>query len=185
MRWLVFAGFAGLMLAASPALADGTPLHGVALVIGESRYEQLPQLTNPGKDARDIDRLLGDLGFDVNRVLNADGSELREAIARFEVEAKDADVAMIYYSGHGIEAKGENFIAPTDTDLASPQSAGDSMIAVQPILDALAKVAPVSIVLLDACRSDPFPPGQTIVLPGDSSPSPVEGQGLAAVRGPS
>jgi len=184
MRWLVFAGFAGLMLAASPALADGTPLHGVALVIGESRYEQLPQLTNPGKDARDIDRLLGDLGFDVNRVLNADGSELREAIARFEVEAKDADVAMIYYSGHGIEAKGENFIAPTDTDLASPQSAGDSMIAVQPILDALAKVAPVSIVLLDACRSDPFPPGQTIVLPGDSSPTPVEGQGLAAVRGP-
>lgn len=184
MRWLVLAGFAALLLAGAPALAGDKPLHGVALVIGESRYEQLPQLTNPAKDARDIDRLLGDLGFEVDRVLNANGQELQEAIARFEDEAKDADVAMIYYSGHGIEAKGENFIAPTDTDLASPQTAGDSMIAVQPIVDALAKVAPVSIVLLDACRSDPFPPGQTIVLPGDTAPTPVEGQGLAAVRGP-
>ena len=57
-------------------------MHGVALVIGESKYEQLPVLTNPGKDARDIDRLLGDLGFDVDRVLNADGDELRDAIAQ-------------------------------------------------------------------------------------------------------
>ena len=159
-------------------------MHGVALVIGESKYEQLPVLANPSKDARDIDRLLGDLGFDVDRVLNADGDELREAIARFADEAKDADVALIYYSGHGIEAKGQNFIAPTDTDLGSPESAGKSMVAVQPILDELAKVVPVSIVLLDACRSDPFPPGQMIVLPGDSTPTPVERQGLAEVRGP-
>ena len=60
------------------------------------------------------------------------------------------------------------------------------MIAVQPILDELAKTTPVSIVLLDACRSDPFPAGQMIVLPGDTTPTPVEGQGLAPVpvRGP-
>ena len=81
-------------------------MHGVALVIGESKYEQLPVLTNPGKDARDIDRLLGDLGFDVTRVLNADGDKMRDAISQFEDDAKDADVALIYYSGHGIEAKG-------------------------------------------------------------------------------
>ena len=160
------------------------PLRGVALVIGQSKYEELPVLTNPQKDARDIDRLLGDLGFDVDRVLNADGDELREAIARFEDEAKDADVALVYYSGHGIEAKGENFIAPTDTDISSPENAGQSMIAVQPLLEALSKAAPVSIVLLDACRSDPFPAGQLIVLPGDAAPTPVEGEGLAAVRGP-
>ena len=182
VRALVAAGVLAMLSFA--AVAQDHPMHGVALVIGQSKYEQLPVLANPAKDARDIDRLLGDLGFDVDRVLNADGDELREAIARFEDEAKDADIALIYYSGHGIEAKGQNFIAPTDTDLASPDAAGDSMIAVQPILDALAKVAPVSIVLLDACRSDPFPPGQMIVLPGDTAPIPVEGQGLAAVRGP-
>jgi uncharacterized caspase-like protein len=177
-RW----GLAALLVVATPAL--GAPLHGVALVIGESRYEELPVLANPAKDARDIDRLLGDLGFDVDRVLNADGDELREAIARFEDEAKDADVALVYYSGHGIEAKGQNFIAPTDTDLSSPETAGRSMIAVQPILDRLTRLAPVSIVLLDACRSDPFPPGQMILLPGDTAPTPVAAQGLAAVRGP-
>src|SRR3569833_1806179 len=138
-------------------------MHGVALVIGESKYEQLPALANPSKDARDIDRLLGDLGFEVDRVLNADGDELRDAIAQFETDAKDADIALIYYSGHGIEAKGANFIAPTDTNLSTPQSTGDSMIAVQPILDALAKVAPISIVLHEACRSDPFPAGQMTV----------------------
>jgi len=176
--------FAASPLAATQVAWAAQAMHGVALVIGESKYEQLPALANPSKDARDIDRLLGDLGFDVDRVLNADGDELQEAIARFEDEAKDADIALIYYSGHGIEAKGQNFIAPTDTDLKTPETAGASMIAVQPILDALARVVPVSIILLDACRSDPFPPGQTIVLPGDTAPTPVEGHGLAPVRGP-
>ena len=166
------------------ASAQDHPLRGVALVIGQSKYDELPVLANPSKDARDIDRMLGDLGFEVDRVLNADGAELREAIARFTEEAKDADVALVYYSGHGIEAKGENYLAPTDTDLSSPQTAGDSLVPVQPMLEALSKAAPITIVLLDACRSDPFPPGQMIVLPGDTQPVPVETQGLAAVRGP-
>ncbi|HZY51530.1 MAG TPA: caspase family protein, partial [Devosia sp.] len=90
------------LLSAAPLSAVAQqPMHGVALVIGESKYEQLPVLANPSKDARDIDRLLGDLGFEVDRVLNADGGELRDAIAQFEKDAKDADVALIYYSGHG------------------------------------------------------------------------------------
>lgn len=174
--------FAVLLMPATAMAAEA--MRGVALVIGQSKYEGLPALANPSKDARDIDRLLGDLGFEVDRVLNADGDELREAIARFEDEAKGADVALIYYSGHGIEAKGANYIAPVDTDLSSPESAGASLVAVQPILEAMSKAAPVSIVLLDACRSDPFPPGTEILLPGDSVPTPVEGTGLAEVRGP-
>ena len=174
------------LLAAWPlaAIAQDHPLRGVALVIGESKYESLPQLGNPSKDARDIDRLLGDLGFDVDRVLNADGDEMRDAIARFEDEAKDADVALVYYSGHGIEAKGQNFIAPTDTDISTPEKAGSSLVAVQPMLEALAKIVPVSIVLLDACRSDPFPAGTMVQLPGETAPVPVSAEGLAAVRGP-
>lgn len=183
MRLRLFLIFV-LICGAIAARAADHPMRGVALVIGESKYEQLPVLANPQKDARDIDRLLGDLGFEVDRVLNADGEELHDAIARFIEEAASADVALVYYSGHGIEAKGENFLAPTDTDLSSPAAAGESMVAVQPMLEALSKAAPVTIVLLDACRSDPFPAGQMIVLPGDSAPTPVTGQGLAAVRGP-
>lgn len=167
-----------------PAAAADHPLRGIALVIGESKYDELPVLANPSKDARDIDRLLGDLGFEVDRVLNADGAELREAIARFTEDAADADVALVYYSGHGIEAKGQNFLAPIDTDLSSPQNAGESLVAVQPMLEGLAKVAPVTIILLDACRSDPFPAGQMIVLPGETEAVAVSSEGLAPVRGP-
>ena len=173
-----------LVLLTGPVAAQDKPLRGIALVIGESKYEQLPVLANPQKDARDIDRLLGDLGFEVDRVLNADGEEMRDAISRFTSEAKDADVALVYYSGHGIEAKGENFLAPTDTDVTSPEAAGASMIAVQPLLEALSQAAPVTIILLDACRSDPFPPGQMILLPGEAAPVAVVSEGLAAVRGP-
>ncbi|MEQ1771493.1 MAG: caspase family protein, partial [Devosia sp.] len=172
------------LLAVAPALAQDHALKGVALVIGESKYESLTPLTNPQQDARDIDRLLGDLGFDVERVLNADSDELHEAIAEFIADAADADVALVYYSGHGIEVGGQNYLVPVDTDFTSPQSAGEAVVPVLPLLDELAEAVPVTILLLDACRSDPFPAGTVIQLPGDAAPLPVSEEGLAAVRGP-
>ncbi|MEO6014004.1 MAG: caspase family protein [Devosia sp.] len=173
---------AALMLSVPAWAAD--ELKGVALVIGESKYETLSALANPSQDARAIDNLLGDLGFEVDRVLNADADELREAIDDFIESAKDADVALVYYSGHGVEVGGENYLVPTDTDFASPQKAGEALVGVGPMLDELAKVAPITIVLLDACRSDPFPAGTVIQLPGETALVPVVEQGLAAVRGP-
>jgi uncharacterized caspase-like protein len=170
-------------LAALPATAEDT-LRGVALVIGESKYEALTPLTNPNQDARDIDDLLGDLGFDVDRVLNADAEELREAIDDFIENAADADVALVYYSGHGIEVSGQNYLVPVDTDFSSAETAGEAVVAVAPMLDALANVTPVTIMLLDACRSDPFPEGTVIKLPGSAKGEAVSEQGLAAVRGP-
>ena len=107
-----------VVLAAAPALAQDHPLRGVALVIGQSDYSGLlPKLTNPKNDARAIDNLLGDLGFDVTRVLDGDGKKLSNEIADFEDAAKNADVALVYYSGHGIEAGGENYLVPIDADL--------------------------------------------------------------------
>lgn len=172
-----------MLLLSVPAWAQ--EMKGVALVIGQSKYEAMTPLVNPNQDARDIDDLLGDLGFDVDRVLNADAEELSEAIAGFIEDAADADVALVYYSGHGIEVAGENYLVPVDADFATPQMAGQSLVAVAPMLDALAKAVPVTIVLLDACRSDPFPAGTVIQLPGSDAVVPVSDQpGLAAVRGP-
>ncbi len=71
-----------------------------------------------------LDNLLGELGFDVNRVLDGDAEDLREEIAEFVEDAAEADVALIYYSGHGVELGGANYLVPTDTDLASPEAAG-------------------------------------------------------------
>ncbi len=177
------AAIAAALLLSVPTWAQ--ELKGVALVIGESKYETLSALVNPNQDARDIDNLLGDLGFDVNRVLNADAEELREAIAAFIDDAKDADVALVYYSGHGIEVGGQNYIVPIDATFDTPEAAGNSLVPVADMLDELAKTVPVTIVLLDACRSDPFPIGTIIKLPGSDTPVTITAEpGLAPVRGP-
>lgn len=166
-----------------PAWAE--ELKGVALVIGESKYETLTQLVNPNQDARDIDDLLSDLGFDVDRVLNADAEELREAIDDFIDDAEDADVALVYYSGHGIEVGGNNYLVPVDATFDTPEAAGEALVAVQPMLEELARAVPVTIVLLDACRSDPFPAGTVIKLPDSNETVTVDATpGLVALRGP-
>ncbi len=173
---LLLAGVATSVLAQEP-------LRGVALVIGETDYEQLADLGNPARDARAMDELLGELGFDVSRVLDGDAEELREELAEFVEDAADADVALVYYSGHGVELGGQNYLVPTDTDLSTPASAGQSLVPVDALLAELAKTVPVTIVLLDACRTDAFPAGQVIELPG-GAPLPVGGPGLEAVKGP-
>jgi uncharacterized caspase-like protein len=173
-----------LATALTPVAAGAQePLRGVALVIGESDYDMLPDLANPQRDARSLDNLLGELGFDVNRVLDGDADELRDEIADFVEDASDADVALIYYSGHGVELGGANYLVPTDTDLSSPEAAGQSLVAVDQMLAELAKTVPVTILLLDACRTNGFPAGQLIALPGQA-PEAVDGPGLEAVRGP-
>jgi len=173
---LLLAGVATSVLAQEP-------LRGVALVIGETDYEQLADLGNPARDARAMDELLGELGFDVSRVLDGDAEELREELAEFVEDAADADVALVYYSGHGVELGGRNYLVPTDTDLSTPASAGQSLVPVDALLAELAKTVPVTIVLLDACRTDAFPAGQVIELPGGAA-LPVGGPGLEAVKGP-
>jgi uncharacterized caspase-like protein len=177
------AAIAAALMLSVPAWAQD--LKGVALVIGESKYETLGELVNPNQDARDIDDLLGDLGFDVDRVLNADAEELREAIDEFIEDAADADVALVYYSGHGIEVAGQNYIVPVDATFETPAAAGEALVAVQPMLEELAKAVPVTIVLLDACRSDPFPMGTVITLPDSGETVTISAEpGLAPVRGP-
>lgn len=174
---------AALMLSVSAWAQD---LKGIALVIGESKYESLTKLVNPNQDARDIDDLLNDLGFEVERVLNADAEELREAIDDFIEDAEDADVALVYYSGHGIEVGGQNYLVPVDATFDTPEAAGDALVPVAPMLEALAKIVPVTIALLDACRSDPFPAGTVIKLPDSDVAITITATdpGLAPLRGP-
>src|ERR1700754_4746521 len=162
MRRSVLAALtAMLLLSAAAPMAFAKDLHGVALVIGESDYDsdQLRDLGNPKNDARAMDEMLGNLGFDVDRVLDKGHDKLEQSIADFVDEAKGADVALVYYSGHGIEAGGEDYLVPTDADISSPSKAGESLVPLKQLLDELAKTVPVTIVLLDACRTDAFPAG--------------------------
>lgn len=184
MRWLVCALLGALLCVGVPAAAD-EPLRGVALVIGQSDYTgSLPKLANPHNDAAAIGHLLGELGFTVATAYDDDQTALGRALTEFEASAKDADVALVYYSGHGIEAGGENYLVPVDADLSTPQKAGATLLPVSAVLGELARTVPVTIVLLDACRSNAFPEGTMIQPPGTDAPIPAQATGLGELRGP-
>ncbi|MFA6155940.1 caspase family protein [Mesorhizobium sp.] len=156
-------------------------MRGVALVIGESRYEHLTALPNPANDARAVDRLLGELGFDVTSVTDGDKARLDRALQRFVEDAAGADVALLYYSGHGIEAGGENYLVPVSADPSSLANAGKDLVPLSGLLAELKAKVPIAIVLLDACRTNPFPAGATITTA--SGPVPVAAAGLDLTRG--
>ena len=177
-RQLMLTALALAVLA--PAQADDKPLKGVALVVGQSAYAHLAPLANPVNDARAIDRLLSDLGFEVVTVVNGDHKKLARSLQRFAEDAAEADVALLYYSGHGIEAGGEDFLVPVDAATALDDAA-TGLVPLNDILDQLLGKVPVTIVLMDACRTSPFPPGSTIRIGGATVP--VATSGLAAPKG--
>lgn len=180
---LCAAAFALLVFASTFVLAgEGRALHGVALVIGQSAYRQLQPLPNPANDAREIGNLLSGLGFDVDTLADGDMRRLDRALSRFEEDAAEADVALIYYSGHGIEAGGENFLVPVDAAPPDANGAAKDLVAIGPILERLRKAVPIVIVLLDACRTNPFPPG-TVVAAADGRAAPAGATGLGVPRG--
>ena len=98
MRLLAAIMIVFLLLVLPGAAEDGRPLRGVALVIGQSDYSHVAPLANPKNDARDIEKLLEDLGFDVTGVTDRDSRKLKRDLERFAEDAEGADVAVIYYS---------------------------------------------------------------------------------------
>lgn len=165
----------------SHAEAD-KPLRGVALIIGNGAYEHLSPLTNPPDDARAVEDLFDDLGFETSSVRDADARKLRRAVERFVEDAEGADAAVVYYAGHGIEAGGENWLIPVDADLSSLDDAGETLVPLSKLMQDLGKVAPLTIVLLDACRDNPFPPGTMIRTAPDAEPLAVAAAGLGETR---
>ncbi|MGE4251353.1 MAG: caspase family protein [Parvibaculaceae bacterium] len=173
-----------LSLATAAGAEGQTPLRGVALVIGNAGYTSLPRLSNPGNDAREIQKLLTGLGFQVGTpVTEGDAKKVNKALRRFVEDAEEADVALLYYSGHGIEAGGENYLIPIDANLSSLDNAGEKLIPLGPLLGELRTRAKITIVLLDACRTNPFPPG-AMIKSGPSAPGvAIAAQGLARTKG--
>ena len=143
-----------------PALAeDPQPLKGVALVIGQSAYRQLPKLENPAHDATAVSGLLTSLGFEVTAIADRNAKRLRRDLENFASDAEGANVAVVYYSGHGIEAGGEDWLVPVDADPAHLEALENSLVPLSGLIDELRASVPLTILFLDACRSNPFPKG--------------------------
>lgn len=127
----------------------------VALVIGNSRYYSSP-LPNPVNDARDISAKLQTLGFEVMLVEDAGLRTMEEAIDRFSKQSRDA-VSVFFYAGHGLQVDGENYLIPIDAVMDDEGDVRYETVAAGRVLENLRYAdSLLNIVILDACRTNPF-----------------------------
>ncbi|MGA7806041.1 caspase family protein [Bradyrhizobium sp.] len=143
----------GLLLVCQPAFAEKR----VALVIGNSAYQTVAPLPNPGNDAALIAQTLKDAGFDVvDARYNLPAQETRQALREFADQAQDADIAVIYYAGHGIEVDGQNYLVPIDAKLERDTDVYDEGFSLDRVMVAVEPAKQLRLVILDACRDNPF-----------------------------
>ena len=129
----------------------------VALIVGNSSYQTVPQLPNPSRDAMSVAKMFRDAGFDsVDIQLNVGNLEFKRAIRKFETTADQADIAVVYYAGHGLEIGGTNYLIPTDARLASDRDADDEAILLERLVSSADGAKRLRLVILDACRDNPF-----------------------------
>ena len=148
---------AGLLLCSHTAFAENR----VALVIGQSNYRSVVALPNPANDAKAMSQLLSDAGFEVLSAADLSQNEMRERVSDFaaKVAAKGPDtVALVFYAGHGLQIDGENFLIPVDIDPKREADIPLQAVRLNDILNTLTSVpSRMRILLLDACRNNPFP----------------------------
>jgi Caspase domain len=148
-----FCVLATLLLACQPALAEKR----VALVIGNSNYKSAATLPNPANDAAALAQTLKGAGFDVvESRLDLQAAEMRRALRDFADQARDSDIAVIYYAGHGIEIDGTNYLLPTDARLERDTDIYDEGFSLDRILLAIEPARLLRLVIVDACRNNPF-----------------------------
>jgi hypothetical protein len=134
------------------AFADGR----VALVIGNSAYQNAPALRNPKRDAQAIAASLKKSGYTVVSTNDVGNLQFKRAVRQFEDAAANAEIAVVFYAGHGIEIGGINYMIPVDAKLASDRDAEDEAITLDRIVSSVDGAKQLGLVILDACRDNPF-----------------------------
>jgi uncharacterized caspase-like protein len=149
-----------ILLAAAVLAATGVSALAdkrVALVIGNSGYKNVAPLQNPANDATAVAGMFKRAGFDtVDSKLDLSVVEMRRALREFGNKARDADVAVIYYAGHGIELDGNNFLIPVDATLETDTDVYDEAFPLDRVLISVEPAKQLRLVILDACRDNPF-----------------------------
>jgi hypothetical protein len=137
--------------------ADAHAQHRVALVIGNSDYQNAPPLPSPARDAAAMAKLFKDAGFDtVVMQTNLGNVDFKRAILKFEEAAIDSDVAVVFYAGHGIEIGGTNYLIPVDAKLAADDDVLDQAILLDRLVAPVTDAKRLGLVILDASRNNPF-----------------------------
>ncbi len=151
------AAFVAALLAICLANQSAWAGKRVALVIGNSNYQNVAPLTNPANDAAAVTAMFRKAGFDVvesRRDLKS--LEMRRALRDFGDKARGADIAVIYFAGHGLEVDGTNYVVPVDAVLERDADVDDEAVSLNRMLLAAEPATKLRLVILDACRDNPF-----------------------------
>jgi uncharacterized caspase-like protein len=169
-----FLAAALLLLVCQPAFAEKR----VALVLGNSAYQNVARLPNPVNDGTVIAATFKNAGFDVvDSRHDLPAAETRRALRDFADRARDADIAVVYYAGHGIEVDGTNYLIPVDAKLERDTDVYDEAFSLDRVLLAIEPAKQLRLVILDACRDNPFAKTMKRTVA-----SRAIGQGLAKVE---
>jgi peptidoglycan hydrolase-like protein with peptidoglycan-binding domain len=166
-----------LVLVTSAIHAQTTAETRIALVIGNSAYLNAPELTNPKNDSTDIAAALDAIGFEVQLHMDQSQGQLFDTLRKFQRDATGADIALIYYAGHGIEIDRQNYLIPVDAVLEADTDVTFEAVPLETVMFAAGGARRLSMVIVDACRNNPFAVSMTR---RDASRS--IGRGLAAVE---
>jgi hypothetical protein len=161
-------GFAGAAFAEAPSAdirngmqAQPPADQRMALVIGNSNYQTAPKLANPGNDAQSVAQLLNSAGFEVTQATDLTRNDMVRVVQDFSAKVAGhgpATVAMIYYAGHGVQVAGENYLLPVDAKITSPSDLDGNSVRLVDVMGTLESIqSRMNIVVLDACRNNPFP----------------------------
>ncbi|KJC39447.1 hypothetical protein UB31_28790 [Bradyrhizobium sp. LTSP849] len=145
---------------AAPTALQG-PEQRVALVIGNSNYQNAPQLANPDNDAQSMAQFLNSAGFEVISATDLTQNDMLRVVQDFsaKVSARGPNtVAMIYYAGHGVQLAGENYLVPVDAQVSNQTELVNNSVRLVDVMSTLETIpSRMRIVILDACRNNPFP----------------------------
>lgn len=168
-----------LIVAAALALLtlEADAARRVALVIGNSAYEHVARLPNPENDAADLAAALEKIGFAVTRKTNLTFDGMRQALRDFSDEAAGADMALIYYAGHGMEVDKQNYLIPVDARVRKDRDLAYEAVPLDLASASVDGARELKLVLLDACRNNPFSSRMEL-----TSSTRAIGRGLARVE---
>ena len=145
----------------APAQALPAPEQRVALVIGNSKYENTTQLPNPDNDAESVAELLNSAGFEVITATDLTQNDMIKVVQNFSARVTERGpntVAMVYYAGHGVQVAGENYLIPVDAKITTPADLVSNGLRLVDLMATLETVpSRLRIVMLDSCRNNPFP----------------------------
>lgn len=168
-----------VLLLASPGLAHAADR--IALVIGMGHYAHIAPLSNTLNDARGIADTLKRIGFDVTLTLDTKGADLRQIVDDFAFRSETADLALIYYAGHGVEVQGENFLIPVDAEIRSNLDVQRESVSLKQLLVAVDHARKMRVIILDSCRNNPL--GDALDLTKLDQPAQSEGDGTTRGAG--